>query len=76
VAPSDDKEDIGEARKRHVAICARTLNDTIGELARCYGTASVALALTEVMGCASCVTASKKRGTKIRALVERLGGIR
>jgi hypothetical protein len=71
MAPRDDNEDIGEAR--HVAICARTLNDTIGELARRYGTAAVVVALTEVMGCASCITASGERGTKIRALMERLG---
>ena len=67
-----NSDDIREADSSDVAICARLLNHTIGELARSYGTASVVATLTEVMGCASCVTASEERGTSIRALVERL----
>jgi len=55
-----------------VAICVRKLNYTIGELARCYGAASVVAALTEVMGCSSCATDSVERGASIRALVERM----
>jgi hypothetical protein len=69
----DDADDVHEAKSSDVAVCARTLNHTIGELARRYGTASVVTALTEVMGCASCATASVERGTSIRILVERLG---
>jgi hypothetical protein len=73
MAARDDSDDIGEADSSNVAICTRTLNHTIGELARCYGAASVVVALTEVMGCASCMTDIVERGTSIRALVERLG---
>lgn len=58
MAASDDSNDIGKGDSSDVAICARTLNHTIGELARRYGTASVVTALTEVMGRASCATAS------------------
>jgi len=76
MAACDDNDDVGEADSSNVAICARTLNHTIGELARCYGTASVVAALTEVMGCASCATASVERGTSIRALVERVNATR
>lgn len=54
------------------AVCVRKLNHTIGELARCYGTASVVAALTQIMGCSSCITDSVKRGASIRALVERM----
>ena len=54
-----------------VAVCVRKLNDTIGELARRYGAASVVVALTEVMGCSSCAKDSVERGASIRALVER-----
>ena len=56
----------------NVAICVHQLNHTIGELARCYGAASVVVALTEVMGCASCATDSIERGASIRALLERM----
>ena len=55
-----------------VARCVRQINHTIGELARCHGVAAVVVALTEVMGCASCITDSLERGTSIRALVERV----
>jgi hypothetical protein len=55
----------------NVAVCVRKLNDTIGELARRYGAASVVVALTEVMGCSSCAKDSVERGASIRALVER-----
>lgn len=73
MAARDDSDDSGKADLGNVAICTRTLNHTIGELARCYGAASVVLALTEVMGCASCMSDSVERHTSIRALVERLG---
>jgi hypothetical protein len=72
MAACAESDDVREADSSNVALCARTLNSTIGELARCYGIASVVAALTEVMGCASCATASVERGTNIRALVERL----
>ena len=55
-----------------VAICVRTLNQTIGALARSHGVAVVVAALTEVMGCSSCITDSIERGASIRALVERM----
>lgn len=73
----------GEARKRlsdvdakDVASCVRELNHAIGELARRYGAASVVVALTEVMGCASCATDSVERGASIRALMDRMTGSR
>jgi hypothetical protein len=62
--------------KEKVSICVRELDHTIGELARRYGAASVVLALTQVMGCASCASDSVERGLGIRALVERTGGAR
>ncbi len=55
-----------------VEACMRTLNHTIGELARCHGVAAVVAALTEVMGCSSCITDGIERGTSIRDLVERM----
>jgi hypothetical protein len=58
-----------------IAACVQTLNHTIGELARSYGVASVVAALTEVMGCASCVLDSVERGTSMRALVERMSSL-
>lgn len=57
---------------KDVAGCVREINHTIGELARRYGAASVVIALTEVMGCASCATDSVERGASIRALMERM----
>ena len=67
----DDKAAPGGADSR-VAICVDKLNQTIGELARCYGVTSVVVALTEVMGCSSCATDSVERGVSIRGLVERM----
>jgi len=58
---------------RNVALCVRTLNHTIGELARCYGTHAVVAALTEVMGCTSCRTYSVD---SLHALVEHMGAPR
>jgi hypothetical protein len=57
---------------KDVASCVRELDHTIGELARRYGAASVVVALTEVMGCASCATDSVERGASIRALMDRV----
>ena len=58
-----------------VAICVRTLNHTIGALARTHGVPAVVAALTEVMGCSSCITDSIERGTSIRRLVERMSAL-
>jgi len=68
----DKSGDVGDADHGNVAACMRTLNHTIGELARCYGATAVVVALTEVMGCSSCITDTVERGASIRALVERL----
>ena len=70
-----ENEDIRRADSSTVALCVRTLNDTIGELANRYGAAAVVAALTDVMGCATCMD-DVKRGTGIRALMERIGLIR
>jgi hypothetical protein len=64
-------EDTGRTEVQNVAACMRTLNHTIGELARCYGAACVAAALTEVMGCATC-TERVTRRRSAQALAERL----
>jgi hypothetical protein len=58
-----------------VVICIRTLNHTIGELARCHGVAAVVIALTEVMGCSTCIADSIERGTSVRLLVERMSAL-
>ncbi len=58
-----------------VAACVRTLNHTIGALARFHGVAAVVVALTEVMGCSSCISDSIERGTSIRRLVERMSAV-
>ena len=73
MADRDDSN--GGANSRDVAVCVRTLNRTIGWLANRYGAASVAAALTEVMGCSSCLD-DVSRGMSIRALIERIGIIR
>jgi hypothetical protein len=72
---ADRDGSIGDGNPRDVAVCVRTLNRTIGQLANRYGAASVVAALTEVVGCASCVD-DVSRGTSIRALIERIGIIR
>ncbi len=61
----------GSVDAKDIAMCVRQLDHTIGELARRYGAAAVVVALTEVMGCASCATDSVERGVSIRELVER-----
>lgn len=72
---TDRKDHSGDADSRNVAICVRTLDHTIGQLASCYGATSVVAALTEVMGCSSCV-ADVNRGTRIRSRMEQIGLIR
>jgi len=76
MAAGDDGNDFSGADLSAVAICVRKLNHTIGELARCYGTVSVVVALTEVMGCSACAADSVERGASIRTLVERTRGSR
>jgi hypothetical protein len=72
---ADRDDSTGDANAKDVAVCVRMLNRTIGQLANRYGAASVAAALTEVMGCSSCVD-DASRGTSIRALMKRIGIIR
>lgn len=69
--PMTERNESAEA----VADCVRTLNHTIGALARSHGVAAVVLALTEVMGCSSCIADSIERGTSIRGLVERMSAL-
>jgi hypothetical protein len=72
---ADRDDSTGDANAKDVAVCVRTLNRTIGQLANRYGSASVAAALTEVMGCSSCVD-DASRATSIHALMKRVGIIR
>jgi hypothetical protein len=74
MAGGEEREKLSGVDAKDVARCVRQLNYTIGELARRYGAASVVVALTEVMGCASCATDSVERGASIRALMERMSG--
>jgi hypothetical protein len=76
MAENKEREGLGSVDLQDVAMCVRQLDHTIGELARRYGTAAVVVALTEVMGCASCATDSVERGVSIRALVERTSASR
>jgi len=72
MAGSEERRKLSSVDAQEVASCVRELNHTIGELARRYGAASVVIALTEVMGCASCATDSIERGASIRALMDRM----
>jgi hypothetical protein len=72
MAKHDDSDEVRNADSSDVAMCVRTLNHTIGELARRHGAACVVVALTEVMGCASCITDTVERSSSMRALVERI----
>jgi positive regulator of sigma E activity len=53
----------------------QTLNRTIGPLANRHGAAAVVAALTEVMGCSSCMS-DVSCGRGIRALMKRIDVIR
>jgi len=64
-----------DVTREAVVSCVRTLNHTIGELARCHGVAVVVAALTEVMGCSSCITNSIERGASLGQLVERMSAL-
>jgi hypothetical protein len=72
MAGSEERKKLSGIDAKDVASCVRELNHTIGELATRYGAASVVVALTEVMGCASCATGSVERGAGIRALMDRM----
>ena len=76
MAKHEDRDKIRDSVASDVAVCVQTLNHTIGELARRYGAVSVVVALTEVMGCASCATDSVKRGSSLHALLERMSSMR
>jgi hypothetical protein len=71
MANRGDNDEIGDADSKDVTVCVRTLNHTIGQLANRYGAASVAAALTEVVGCSSCV-GDVSRSTGIRVLMKRI----
>jgi hypothetical protein len=64
-------DDMTHVDSKSVAACVRTLNQTIGELARRHGTTPVVAALTEVMGCSSCL-GRLDRSVSIRELVKRM----
>jgi len=76
MAAHDDRSSPGDVDSSNVALCVQALNHTIGELARRYGAAPVVLALTEVMGCASCASDSIERGSSLHALLERMSATR
>ncbi|HYB65149.1 MAG TPA: hypothetical protein VEC59_07815 [Steroidobacteraceae bacterium] len=76
MAGSEERKNLSSVDAREVASCVREINHMIGELARRYGAASVVVALTEVMGCASCATDSVERGASIRALMDRMTSAR
>lgn len=73
---ADRDDSIGDASSGDVAVCVRTLNHAIGQLANRYGASSVVAALVEVVGCSICMHDVNRRGTSIRALIERIGSIR
>ena len=72
MAGGEERRKLSNVDAKDVASCVHEINHTIGELARRYGAASVVVALTEVMGCASCATDSVERGASIRALMDRM----
>jgi len=72
MAKDDEKSALQDEAQR-VAICGRLLNDMIAHLAARFGVGAVVIALTEMVGCQSCV-AEATRGASIRTLVERLKG--
>lgn len=52
-------------------VCVRILSDTVNDLAVRYGIEPVAMALTEIVGCGSCVSEAV-RGAGLRELLEKL----
>jgi hypothetical protein len=69
---NDNDTDGNSTGVRDAAICRRILDDTITGLAVRFGVAPVVAALTDVVGCHSCVT-SPLRGAGLRELIERMG---
>lgn len=55
-----------------VGICMRILNDTVAQLAVRYGVSTVVLALTEIVGCSSCLN-DASRTANLHSLVGKLG---
>jgi hypothetical protein len=64
--------DKSAAESRDAAICTRILDDTITGLAVRFGVAPVVAALTEIVGCYSCVT-NPLQGAGMRALIKKMG---
>src|ERR1700738_5165359 len=62
-AMTDRDDGIGDANSGDVAVCVRTLNHAIGQLANRYGASSVVAALVEVVGCSICMHDANRRGT-------------
>jgi hypothetical protein len=56
-----------------VSLCVQKLDRIIGELANRHGAASVAAALTEIVGCSWCARDEASRGRSIRVLMTRIG---
>jgi hypothetical protein len=65
--------DDSSADSSRVAACVVTLNRTIGELARQFGPAPVVAALTQVMGCSSCIGRTD-RNPDLHELLKGFGG--
>ncbi len=55
-----------------VGICTRILNDTVAQLAVRYGVSTVVFALTEIVGCSSCLS-DAGRDANLHSLVDKLG---
>ncbi len=55
-----------------VGICTRILNDTVAQLAVRYGVATVVFALTEIVGCSSCLN-DASRTANLHSLIGKLG---
>jgi hypothetical protein len=72
---ADRDESVAAANPADVSACVQTLNRTIGQLANRYGAAPVVAALTEVVGCSSCVD-DASRGASIRTRMQRTGIVR
>ncbi len=66
----DDEGDVLDAGG--IGICTRILNDTVAQLAVRYGVSTVVFALTEIVGCSSCLH-DPGQGENLRSLVGKLG---
>lgn len=56
-----------------VNLCVQRFDRLIAELAHRHGTASVAAALTEIVGCSWCARDVVSHGKSIRTLIARIG---